>query len=135
MFPPVHTARSAAALPGRKGGEIAHELEMSRPRVSRHLRVLREAEVVAVRATLGRDARRPPGTAASLGQRSSEVMSATHTTVIDGRPALQFECHLKRSREKVWPAVTDPRHLSQWYPFRVTETGAEGRRAACLRRR
>ncbi|WP_215455873.1 helix-turn-helix transcriptional regulator [Streptomyces sp. ATCC 21386] len=31
-------------------GEIAHELEMSQPRVSKHLRVLREAGLVTVRA-------------------------------------------------------------------------------------
>ncbi len=48
---------------------------MSQPRVSKHLRVLREAGLVTVRA----------------------------------------------DREKVWSAVTDPRHLSQWYPMRVTE--------------
>ncbi|WP_063784128.1 SRPBCC domain-containing protein [Streptomyces sp. SBT349] len=47
-------------------------------------------------------------------------MSATSTTTFDGRPALRFERHLKHSREKVWLAVTDPGHLSQWYPFRVT---------------
>ncbi len=46
---------------------------------------------------------------------------STTTTIIDGRPALRFERHLKHSREKVWLAVTDPRHLSQWYPFRVTQ--------------
>lgn len=47
-------------------------------------------------------------------------MSATSTTTFDGRPALRFERHLKHSQEKVWRAVTDPGHLSQWYPFRVT---------------
>ncbi|MEY7975181.1 SRPBCC family protein [Streptomyces pilosus] len=47
-------------------------------------------------------------------------MSATHVTTFDGRPALQFERHLKHSRDKVWLAVTDPQQLSQWYPFRVT---------------
>lgn len=47
-------------------------------------------------------------------------MSATNVTTFDGRPALQFERHLKHSRDKVWRAVTDPRQLSQWYPFRVT---------------
>ncbi|MGW0840982.1 ArsR/SmtB family transcription factor [Streptomyces sp. NPDC002787] len=31
-------------------GEIAHELEMSQPRVSKHLRVLRDAKLVTVRA-------------------------------------------------------------------------------------
>lgn len=48
-------------------------------------------------------------------------MSATRTVTVDGRPALRFERHLQHSREKVWSAVTDPRHLSQWYPLRVTE--------------
>jgi uncharacterized protein YndB with AHSA1/START domain len=49
-------------------------------------------------------------------------MSATNTTTtFDGRPALQFERHLEHSREKVWLAVTDPEHLSRWYPFRVME--------------
>ncbi|OAH13015.1 SRPBCC domain-containing protein [Streptomyces jeddahensis] len=53
------------------------------------------------------------------------------TTTFDGRPALQFERRLKHSREKVWLAVTDPDHLSQWYPFRVTgmEPRAGGRLA------
>ncbi|KOV72868.1 MULTISPECIES: SRPBCC domain-containing protein [Streptomyces] len=48
-------------------------------------------------------------------------MSAGNTITLDGRPALQFERHLKHSREKVWLAVTDPEHLSHWYPLRVTE--------------
>lgn len=48
-------------------------------------------------------------------------MNAPNTTAIDGRPALQFERHLEHSQEKVWLAVTDPRHLSQWYPLRVTQ--------------
>ncbi len=48
-------------------------------------------------------------------------MSASTTTTVDGRLALRFERRLKHSREKVWSAVTDPGHLSQWYPFRVTE--------------
>lgn len=41
------------------------------------------------------------------------------TTTIEGRPALRFEHHLQHSRKKVWLAVTDPEHLSQWYPLRV----------------
>lgn len=48
-------------------------------------------------------------------------MSTPDTTTFNGRPALQLERHLQHSREKVWRAVTDPRQLSQWYPFRVTE--------------
>ncbi|MDG5803559.1 SRPBCC domain-containing protein [Streptomyces ossamyceticus] len=56
-------------------------------------------------------------------------MSETTTITVDGRSALRFERHLKHSREKVWSAVTDPRHLSQWYPLRVTglEPRAGGR--------
>ncbi|OEU96342.1 SRPBCC domain-containing protein [Streptomyces oceani] len=48
-------------------------------------------------------------------------MSTTNTVTVDGRPALRFERALTHSREKVWRAVTEPVHLSQWYPFRVTE--------------
>lgn len=39
----------------------------------------------------------------------------------DGRLALRFERHLDHPQEKVWRAITDPAHLSQWYPFTVTE--------------
>jgi uncharacterized protein YndB with AHSA1/START domain len=39
---------------------------------------------------------------------------------IDGLPALRFERRLAHPPEKVWRAITEPEHLSRWYPFRVT---------------
>ncbi|MPZ88622.1 MAG: hypothetical protein GEU81_11230 [Nitriliruptorales bacterium] len=47
-------------------------------------------------------------------------MNATLRTV-DGRPVLRFERRLAHPPEKVWRAITEPAHLSQWYPFRAVE--------------
>jgi uncharacterized protein YndB with AHSA1/START domain len=47
-------------------------------------------------------------------------MKETLTTV-DGRPVLRIERRLSHPPEKVWRAITEPEHLSQWYPFRATE--------------
>ena len=47
-------------------------------------------------------------------------MNETLTTA-DGRPVLRIERRLAHSPEKVWRAVTEPEHLSQWYPFRAAE--------------
>ncbi|MEV6315003.1 SRPBCC family protein [Streptomyces sp. NPDC051776] len=46
-------------------------------------------------------------------------MNETLTTA-DGRPVLRIERRLGHPPEKVWRAVTEPEHLSQWYPFRAT---------------
>jgi uncharacterized protein YndB with AHSA1/START domain len=40
---------------------------------------------------------------------------------IDGRPALRIERRLAHPLEKVWRAITEPAHLSQWYPFQAKE--------------
>ncbi|MFI1964773.1 SRPBCC family protein [Streptomyces pathocidini] len=48
-------------------------------------------------------------------------MSSTTMTTADGRPVLRIERHLAHPREKVWRAVTEPEHLSQWYPLPVVE--------------
>jgi uncharacterized protein YndB with AHSA1/START domain len=40
---------------------------------------------------------------------------------VDGRAALRMERRLAHPPEKVWRALTEPDHLNQWYPFRVTE--------------
>ncbi|MGP3926431.1 SRPBCC family protein [Streptomyces sp. 8N616] len=47
-------------------------------------------------------------------------MNETLTTV-DGRPVLRIERRLAHPPDKVWRAITEPEHLSQWYPFRATE--------------
>jgi uncharacterized protein YndB with AHSA1/START domain len=47
-------------------------------------------------------------------------MNETLTTV-GGRPVLRIERRLAHPPEKVWPAITEPEHLSRWYPFRATE--------------
>ncbi|MEU6081239.1 SRPBCC family protein [Streptomyces sp. NPDC047108] len=47
-------------------------------------------------------------------------MNETLTTA-DGRPVLRIERMLAHPREKVWRAVTEPEHLSRWYPFRATK--------------
>jgi uncharacterized protein YndB with AHSA1/START domain len=39
----------------------------------------------------------------------------------DGRPTLRMERRLGHPAEKVWRALTDPKELSQWYPFRTDE--------------
>jgi uncharacterized protein YndB with AHSA1/START domain len=36
---------------------------------------------------------------------------------IAGRPVLRIERRLAHPPEKVWRAITEPAHLSQWYPF------------------
>lgn len=40
---------------------------------------------------------------------------------VDGRAVLRMERHLAHPPEKVWRAITEPAHLSQWYPFQVTQ--------------
>lgn len=40
---------------------------------------------------------------------------------VGGKWALHFERRLAHAPEKVWHAITDPEHLSQWYPFTATE--------------
>jgi uncharacterized protein YndB with AHSA1/START domain len=40
---------------------------------------------------------------------------------IDGRPVLRMERWLAHPPAKVWRAITDPAHLSQWYPFQALE--------------
>jgi uncharacterized protein YndB with AHSA1/START domain len=47
-------------------------------------------------------------------------MSETFTNT-DGRPTLRIERRLAHPPEKVWRAVTEPAHLSKWYPFQATE--------------
>lgn len=47
-------------------------------------------------------------------------MNETLTTTA-GRPVLRMERRLAHAPEKVWRAITEPAHLSQWYPFRATE--------------
>ncbi len=39
----------------------------------------------------------------------------------DGRPTVRLERRFSHPPAKVWRAVTEPAHLSQWYPFRVEE--------------
>lgn len=39
--------------------------------------------------------------------------------------ALRFERNLVHPPEKVWRALTEPKQLSQWYPFTVTELDPE----------
>ncbi|GAA4894800.1 uncharacterized protein YndB with AHSA1/START domain [Stackebrandtia albiflava] len=41
------------------------------------------------------------------------------TTTADGRPAVRLERRLPHPVATVWDAVTDPRHLSAWYPLAV----------------
>ncbi|MFC6016911.1 SRPBCC family protein [Plantactinospora solaniradicis] len=38
---------------------------------------------------------------------------------VDGRQRLRIERRLAHPPEKVWPAVTEPEHLSQWFPAEV----------------
>jgi uncharacterized protein YndB with AHSA1/START domain len=40
---------------------------------------------------------------------------------VDGRSQLRMERHLQHPPEKVWSALTEPAHISQWYPFPVAE--------------
>lgn len=40
---------------------------------------------------------------------------------VGGRWALRFERRLAHPPEKVWRAITEPEHLSRWYPFPATE--------------
>jgi uncharacterized protein YndB with AHSA1/START domain len=40
---------------------------------------------------------------------------------IAGRPVLRMERRLAHPPEKVWRAITEPAHLSQWYPFQAAE--------------
>lgn len=47
-------------------------------------------------------------------------MNETLRTV-DGRAVLRIERRLSHPPEKVWRALTDPAHLSQWYPFTARE--------------
>jgi uncharacterized protein YndB with AHSA1/START domain len=47
-------------------------------------------------------------------------MNETLSTV-DGRNVLRMERRLAHPPEKVWRAITEPGHLSQWYPFDVVE--------------
>ena len=49
---------------------------------------------------------------------------------IDGRWRLRFTRHLKHPPPKVWRALTEPEHLSAWFP-----TAIEGERAAGARLR
>lgn len=37
----------------------------------------------------------------------------------DGRPTLRIERRLRHAPDKVWRAITEPEHLSKWYPFRA----------------
>lgn len=46
-------------------------------------------------------------------------MNATLLTV-EGRPMLRIERRFAHPQEKVWRALTEPDHLSQWYPFAVS---------------
>src|SRR5256885_12287305 len=39
----------------------------------------------------------------------------------DGRPTLTMERRLAHPRERVWRALTEPKELSQWYPFRADD--------------
>jgi uncharacterized protein YndB with AHSA1/START domain len=40
---------------------------------------------------------------------------------IDGRPVLRIERRLAHAPQKVWRAITEPAHLSRWYPFQAAE--------------
>jgi uncharacterized protein YndB with AHSA1/START domain len=48
-------------------------------------------------------------------------MSKAKLTTVEGRPVLRIERRLAHPPEKVWRAVTEPEHLSRWYPFTVTQ--------------
>ncbi|MBX6383030.1 MAG: SRPBCC domain-containing protein [Microbispora sp.] len=41
--------------------------------------------------------------------------------MVDGLPSLRMERRLAHPPEKVWPAITEPARLGQWFPFTVTE--------------
>jgi uncharacterized protein YndB with AHSA1/START domain len=41
--------------------------------------------------------------------------------VADERPTLRLERRLPHPAQLVWQALTEPKELSQWYPFRVTD--------------
>ncbi|WP_422769263.1 SRPBCC family protein [Plantactinospora sp. WMMC1484] len=46
----------------------------------------------------------------------------------DGRQVLRIERHLAHPPEKVWPAVTEPEHLREWFPAEVRlEPRVDGR--------
>ncbi|MBW4722045.1 SRPBCC family protein [Saccharothrix obliqua] len=40
---------------------------------------------------------------------------------VDGRSQLRIERRLAHPPEKVWSALTEPSHISKWYPFPVAE--------------
>lgn len=41
--------------------------------------------------------------------------------IVDGRAVLRMERRLAHRPEKVWRAITEPAHLSAWYPFQVVQ--------------
>ena len=152
------TPYAALAEPNRReildllrGGErsvsdLVNRLTLSQPGVSKHLKVLREAGLVAVRsqgkqrlyALRSAAARRGRRVAGALPRilvgalrrartpSGGEPMIDGTLQTIDGRPTLRFERRLAHSPERVWRAVTAPAELEQWFVAPVPWTPALG---------
>ncbi len=54
----------------------------------------------------------------------------TVETAADGRAALVFERRLRHSVDRVWAAITEPAHMTEWLAFRAEIEPREGGRLA-----
>jgi DNA-binding transcriptional ArsR family regulator len=137
-------------------GNLVSELGISQPGVSKHLRVLRQAGLVQVRADGQRRQYRLRSEPlreidewlapyrAAWGSRldaleehldDMDELGSSHMDEADlgtltrqgDRWTLRFTRRLARPREKVWRAVTEPEHLAVWFPRRSSVTAGLAR--------
>ncbi len=130
----------------RPVGDLVSELALSQPAVSKHLRVLKEAGLVEVRAEAQRRlyrinpeplevldgwlepyrrlwSDRLDGPGAHLEQQEEAAISKATITTSGPRPAVLLERRLPEPPPVVWRAITERQQLAGWFPCDVVVEG------------
>ena len=131
----------------RAVNDLVHELGISQPNVSKHLRVLRDAGLVAVRTDaqrrlyrlrpepLARDRRMARAVPRRVEQAALEARATPRRdgltrwrtdmgdlgvlTQAGDDVVLTFTRRFNHPAEKVWRAVTEEEHLATWFPQKI----------------
>ncbi len=130
----------------RPVGDLVSEMGLSQPAVSKHLRVLKEAGLVEVRAEAQRRlyrinpeplealdgwlepyrklwSDRLDGLQAHPEQQEEEAVSMATITIGGPRPVVRLERRLPDPPAVVWRAITEREQLAAWFPCDVAVDG------------
>ncbi len=111
----------------RPVGELVDLLGISQPGVSKHLRVLRQASLVRVRADAQRRWYEVDPRPLTRWEGSAMNADGTVERTEDGRYVISFERRLAHPVERVWAALTEPAELISWWGDAEVELHEGGR--------